>query len=820
MHARSQLHLDLVKKSTVMICDNGIYLGSGLLLSSNGFVVTCNHVIADAPNLYVNVGPRKVPALIYKRKPANDLAILKISGDFRFHTSPQNISEIRQGQRVFCFGFPTTRDQRKRNVIVIDGIISGLNRTKAGKIVSILVNAPVSKGFSGGPVVDVASGKVIGIVATKLTKHARRDGEIADGIAFCIPIDLVFSLVSNFELDPSRINWTDYANRLLTRYMKGAVFRNYIDLKCRDSRGERHDLMNYILNVWLPERKKTLLSILGDFGSGKTLLCHRLAYKLANDYLNGKNSANLPIVLKLRDYHQYGNVRALLKDQVATALGRSDLSWHQLEVMLCSGKILLIYDGFDEMAMKASRFQIMENFNEIRDTIMPKAKVVLTCRTHYFGAESEEQYTLTRTREPDFFENLISEGGELEQTSMVYIEDLTDHDVQTYLKNRLGKEWKHLYNRIKSPQFYDLNDLSKRPIFLDVIVKTIPKFEFIERRITGTELYQMYTELCFHREARSRGWLPEKAAELVEDLAFESYVKGYSYVTDTVVDVVSDRLATPQQKLKQFLRKCPFFKRPANTSGNFAFIHQSFFEFFVARKIAFDIGIRKHASYAAEYLTPQIDKYLLELLEADNNSNIVAIWLENHPDVNVRMNSALTLGRSGHKEFIPLLDECLAKEKDIGAAGRISEALVALGIKDAVRKFLGNLERYDQLKQDTGKSDAHKLLYDIVDPLKITNMNIVESLICNLSHPNARIRKYAAFMLGRIGNYESVPSLIRLLKESTETIRTRRYAAAALGLIGDSQAIPYLEEVSLHCKNEYLRQECLKAIRRIKERYK
>ena len=798
-----------------MIYDNEVYLGSGLLISSNGFVVTCNHVIANASNIHIQVGSRKVLAHIYKHNPTNDLAILKIAGNFAIHFSPQKISGIQQGQRVYCFGFPLARDPKMRDVSLIDGIISTLNKDETCQLSSIQISAPINKGFSGGPVLEVDSGKVIGLVTTKLTKHPKYDDEIIENVAFCVPIDFVFSLISDFELT-HEINWTNYANKLLDIYGQGVPFNNYIDLQCRNDKGEKHDLMSYVFDDWLSDKSRAFLSILGDFGSGKTLFCDKLAYELANAYINGKKDTKLPIIVKLRDHNEYENLHALLTDQVGTILELSELSWRQLEVMLYSGKILIIYDGFDEMSMKASRFQIIENFNEIKNTIVSGAKVILTCRTHYFGTEFEECYVLTRTKGPDFFEGLISEGSIPEQTSIIYLENLTDNDVQTFLKNKVGKEWKNLYKSINSPQLYDLNDLAKRPIFLHVIATTLPKFEFIGKKITGTDLYQNYTESCFEREAELRGLSPEQGSQFIEKVAFESYVAGHSYIIETVVDALSSKLKTQRKDIEQFLRKCPFLKRLTDTSGKFDFIHRSFFEYFVAKKIAQDIQMRKHATFAAEYLTPQIDKYLFELLEIANNIHIITSWLEKHPDVNVRMNCALTIGRSGQKKFIPLLETCLANEKDIGAAGRISDALDSMGVKDAVEKFLSNLERYSQLKQETGKSDNHKLLYDIVGPLEITNTDVIKNLIDNLSHSNARIRKYAAFILGRIRSHDSIHRLIELLKSSNETIRTRRYAAAALGLIGSIRAIPDLEEVSLRHKNVYLQQECLKAIERIK----
>jgi predicted NACHT family NTPase len=62
--------------------------------------------------------------------------------------------------------------------------------------------------------------------------------------------------------------------------------------------------------------------------------------------------------------------------------------------LLKEGKIILIFDGFDEMATQSNAALTMKNFMELNRAFAGKAKILLTCRTHYFKDRVETEETL------------------------------------------------------------------------------------------------------------------------------------------------------------------------------------------------------------------------------------------------------------------------------------------------------------------------------------------------------------------------------------------------------------------------------------------
>ena len=97
----------------------------------------------------------------------------------------------------------------------------------------------------------------------------------------------------------------------------------------------------------------------------------------------GLSRSRLPLVILLRDYAKALDVENVMAgffySQHEISLNSS--VFEQLNRM---GKLLLIFDGFDEMAARVDKQQMVNNFWELAKVVVPGAKVILTCRTEHF----------------------------------------------------------------------------------------------------------------------------------------------------------------------------------------------------------------------------------------------------------------------------------------------------------------------------------------------------------------------------------------------------------------------------------------------------
>ncbi len=159
-------------------------LGSGVIVSQNGYILTNQHVVEAADEIQVALADGKIlPARVVGTDPETDLAVLKIdAGDLPAITFAQADS-LKVGDWVLAVGNPFGVGQT-----VTAGIVSALGRTHLGINTFenfIQTDAAINPGNSGGALVD-AAGNLVGVNSAI---YSRTGG--SQGIGFAIPVSIV-----------------------------------------------------------------------------------------------------------------------------------------------------------------------------------------------------------------------------------------------------------------------------------------------------------------------------------------------------------------------------------------------------------------------------------------------------------------------------------------------------------------------------------------------------------------------------------------------------------------------------------------------------
>ncbi|MFY9647177.1 MAG: Do family serine endopeptidase [Terriglobales bacterium] len=172
-------------------------LGSGVIISPDGYIVTNNHVIDGAVDIRVTMSNREVyAAKLIGADPLTDLAVIKIDGS-NFPSVPfGNSANLHPGQTVLAFGNPYGY-----RFTVTRGIISALNRPnpdasdrrKPGEFIQ--TDAAINPGNSGGALVD-ARGELIGINTFLISNSGS-----FSGMGFAIPTQIVQPTVETLIRD-------------------------------------------------------------------------------------------------------------------------------------------------------------------------------------------------------------------------------------------------------------------------------------------------------------------------------------------------------------------------------------------------------------------------------------------------------------------------------------------------------------------------------------------------------------------------------------------------------------------------------------------
>jgi len=158
--------------------------GTGFIVTNDGYIFTCYHVIKDAKDIQIAIGGKKHPAKLIREDPINDLALLKINGLFPALAFASEGS-AKMGQEVFTIGYPNIELQGV-NAKFTKGTISSLSGFRDDTRF-FQISAPIQLGNSGGGLLD-EKGEVIGIVVSRLDSNAtfKTSGSIPQNVNYAI----------------------------------------------------------------------------------------------------------------------------------------------------------------------------------------------------------------------------------------------------------------------------------------------------------------------------------------------------------------------------------------------------------------------------------------------------------------------------------------------------------------------------------------------------------------------------------------------------------------------------------------------------------
>lgn len=171
-------------------------LGSGVVVSQNGYILTNNHVVDEADELKVSLNDgREFTAKLIGADPKTDVAVIKIEAEDLPVATLADSDKLRVGDLVFAVGNPLGVGQT-----VTMGIISATGRDNLGLLADrggyenfIQTDAAINQGNSGGALVD-AQGRLVGINTAILSG---RGGSGNIGIGFAIPVNQASTVLTS-----------------------------------------------------------------------------------------------------------------------------------------------------------------------------------------------------------------------------------------------------------------------------------------------------------------------------------------------------------------------------------------------------------------------------------------------------------------------------------------------------------------------------------------------------------------------------------------------------------------------------------------------
>ncbi|AFY57842.1 WD40 repeat-containing protein [Rivularia sp. PCC 7116] len=436
------------------------------------------------------------------------------------------------------------------------------------------------------------------LIAARRISRAARDEVNKDENEnlFCYTLD---------ELIDETADFSNYINWLETEVKKRKIDELYVPLACSKeeidpltkqkiglSRYDEQDgWIDGYVDTWIDDPAKEHLSILGEFGTGKTWFSFNYAWNALLKYKEAKQRGlsrpRLPLVILLRDYAKALDVENVMAgffySQHEISLNSS--VFEQLNRM---GKLLLIFDGFDEMAARVDKQQMVNNFWELAKVVVPGAKVILTCRTEHFP-EAKQGRSLLNAELRASVANLTAESPqfevlELEKFSDEQIRQVFSHVVNTSTVDKV----------MHNPQ---LLDLARRPVMSDLILEALPDIE-AGKPVDMSRVYLYAVRRKMERDIKSERTFTSLADKMYflceiawEMLSNDQMSLNYRLFPDRIRRLFGDAVEEQKDLDHWHYDMMGQTMLVRNADGNYTPAHRSLLEFFVAYKFAGELGV-------------------------------------------------------------------------------------------------------------------------------------------------------------------------------------------------------------------------------------
>ncbi len=255
-------------------------LGSGVIISKDGYIVTNNHVVENADEISVTIGdnPKEYNARVIGKDSDSDLAVIKIEGDNFKAIKFGDSTDLEVGDLIFAIGNPFGI-----GTTVTQGIISALNKDHVGinrYENFIQTDASINPGNSGGALVD-SRGALIGINSAIISKSGGNNG-----IGFAIPVSMVKDVVKKLIADGKVTrgylgvvidDLKPNISKLYTHKQGALILDVAQDTPAQKAGLKRGDLVYSINNIQIKDRKD-LQNVIASFKPNQTI-----AVKLERD---------------------------------------------------------------------------------------------------------------------------------------------------------------------------------------------------------------------------------------------------------------------------------------------------------------------------------------------------------------------------------------------------------------------------------------------------------------------------------------------------------------------------------------------------------
>ena len=403
------------------------------------------------------------------------------------------------------------------------------------------------------------------------------------------------------ELIDNDINFSEYFDWLDNEVISREITSKFIPLYCKKDVFEKETnikldsskyLIDKYIDQWLDDPSKKHISVLGEFGTGKTWFTLHYAWLKLQDYKSamqrGINRPRIPIFIALRDFAKSVNIEGVFSEFFFKKHNSPIPTYEAFLELNKMGKLLLIFDGFDEMADRIDSQKMINNFWELARTIDDNSKVILTCRNEHFP-EAKQGRELLNAKLKASTQHLVIKTPEFEVLDLL---KLNKKQIKKLLKLHTTEK---VVNKIMKNSI--LLDLASRPIMTELIIESLKDIEEGKAiDISRVYLYAIKEKLKKDiTEERTFTSVSDKLYFMCElsweMISTDNMSIHYRLFPDRIRNLFSD-IVKEQKDIDHWqydmMGQSMLIR---NDDGEYKPSHRSLLEFFTAYKFAAELGV-------------------------------------------------------------------------------------------------------------------------------------------------------------------------------------------------------------------------------------
>jgi len=359
---------------------------------------------------------------------------------------------------------------------------------------------------------------------------------------------------------------------------------------------------------WLGEPDARFVLVLGDFGTGKTFLLHEIARQMPD-----RLPALTPVLVEMRSLER-GHPLDVLVSMHILAAGESRFDANAFRYMLREGRVALLFDGFDELALRLTYERAAEHLDTLVAAAEGRAKVIVTSRTSHFLSDAQAKQKLYEKVESVAGKRLVrNEGFDAAQMHRFLTNYYAQRDQLDADRARQAADAR--MDLIRDIQ--DLLGLSANPRMLSFIADLshddLLQARDVSGKITSAQLYQQLLDRWLKGEVKRRsatGGVQVLAEhhlwDAVTSLALRIWQSGQRSVH---VDDLTEHVAREIRELRTLNMTVAEAAHQVGSGSllvreqdqRFAFVHRSVMEWLVARRAAQQIQAGEVAEVLAAH---------------------------------------------------------------------------------------------------------------------------------------------------------------------------------------------------------------------------